>query len=85
MTIVQTLPRVVVKIIVNGLDDNNNGLTDCADPACTGDPLSWSETDCTNGLDDDQDGFSDCDDYDCGIDATCVGLVEICTTVLMML
>ena len=37
------------------------------------------QTDCTNGLDDDLDGWVDCDDYDCGIDAACVGTVEICT------
>lgn len=46
----------------NGVDDDQDGLVDCADTAsceCT------YEVSCTNGFDDDQDGFLDCDDTDC--------------------
>lgn len=51
----------------NGTDDDDNGLVDCADPACNGhaactDRLEFS---CDNGVDDDGDGAVDCDDPDC--------------------
>lgn len=55
----------------NGIDDNGDGLVDCADPDC---PPCSSEV-CNNGVDDDGDGLVDCDDPDCfGI-----GCPEVCT------
>jgi hypothetical protein len=46
----------------NGLDDDSDGLTDCADPDCA---LFCPEARCADGLDDDSDGLVDCHDLDC--------------------
>ncbi|MFH2010503.1 MAG: hypothetical protein ABI333_28140 [bacterium] len=48
----------------DGVDNDLDGLTDCADPECQGFGFCV-ESDCTNGLDDDNDGFADCLDTDC--------------------
>lgn len=47
----------------NLVDDDGDGLADCADADCAADPLcfGFGET-CDNGLDDDGDGLTDCDD-----------------------
>ena len=80
---------IVLKIVVvqleifiecdctDGIDNDGNGQTDCADTLCTFlDPAcqggSTAETDCTNALDDDGDGAVDCDDSDCSSDANCL-------------
>ncbi len=55
----------------NGVDDDQDGLTDCADSDCAFDSACQPETNCTNGVDDDQDGLTDCDDSDCASDAAC--------------
>lgn len=55
----------------NGIDDDDDGLTDCGDPDCICGPgciPPATETSCTNGLDDDCDGLVDCDDPDCWVD-----------------
>ncbi|MFT4975242.1 MAG: hypothetical protein ACI8S6_001129 [Myxococcota bacterium] len=52
----------------DGLDEDEDGLTDCADSDCV-----CIETDCTDGTDDDGDGLLDCEDSDC-VDIC----VEIC-------
>ena len=57
----------------DGLDDDDDGLTDCADPDCATSPVCLPETICHDGLDDDNDGLTDCADPDCvGTDA-CLG------------
>jgi hypothetical protein len=74
----------------NGLDDDLDGLIDCADPGCKFDEdvlCPAVETNCTiivgrtdccsNGLDDDQDGSLDCNDADCSAAPVC--LPENCT------
>ncbi|MFT5586607.1 MAG: hypothetical protein ACI9VR_004206 [Cognaticolwellia sp.] len=46
----------------DGVDNNNNGLVDCADPRCfTGACVE----DCSDGVDNDGDSVVDCDDPDC--------------------
>ena len=52
----------------NEIDDDEDGLTDCADSAdCYGGPgcPSDDETDCFDGHDNDADGDTDCGDVDC--------------------
>jgi hypothetical protein len=60
------LPDVPVEICDNGLDDDDNGLADCADPKCECQITPEDTLDaCTNALDDDVDGVIDCWDPDC--------------------
>lgn len=64
----------------DGLDDDNNGKTDCEDPSCDLRPcgpsclcsgLDWTEDRCDDGVDNDvrpdggRDGLIDCADPDC--------------------
>lgn len=60
----------------NLVDDDGDGLVDCADPDCAVAPSCLSE-DCGNGTDDDGDGLADCDDPDCSGSPGCVP--EECT------
>ncbi len=57
----------------NGLDDDGDGLIDCADRSCSRHPSVdvCQESNCSNGLDDDGDGFYDCADFDCAGSASC--------------
>ena len=59
----------------DGLDDDGDGLVDCADPDCAGawtcSPLALRELQCADGLDDDGDGAVDCADADCGAQDSC--------------
>ncbi len=55
----------------NGVDDDGDGLTDCADGDCSGSP-SCIESNCANSIDDDGDSLTDCDDPDCN--AACQSL-----------
>jgi hypothetical protein len=54
----------------NGLDDDADGLTDCEDPDCMGDPACTDEI-CDDGVDNDADTLVDCDDPDCAGDPAC--------------
>ncbi len=49
------------ELCLNGMDDDDNGLTDCFDPTC----MDFCGEDCGNGLDDDGDGLTDCGDPGC--------------------
>jgi hypothetical protein len=60
----------------NGVDDDNNGKTDCQDAACDGkvcdatggvchNGVCSHETNCADGIDNDGDGLIDCADPDC--------------------
>jgi hypothetical protein len=86
------MPGVIEQVCGDGVDNDNDGRTDCADPDCDvfGGPAQgcFNERDatggnpngdCTNNLDDDGDGLTDCDDPDCGHHTTGVdcGPVEI--------
>lgn len=63
----------------NGVDDDQNGLTDCQEPSCigVGGCPSQFETLCSDGVDDDLDGFMDCLDPDCTYAVDCL---EACET-----
>ncbi|MGE4652877.1 MAG: C10 family peptidase, partial [Myxococcota bacterium] len=65
----------------NGIDDDQDGQTDCADAECTDSPLCDGVVFevCDNNRDDDLDGDVDCLDDDCDTDPFCVGPgIEIC-------
>jgi hypothetical protein len=70
-----TAPRLVEDsplACLNAVDDDGDGLTDCADPECvaTGVCETTLET-CRNGLDDNRDGKIDCDDPACAAAGLC--------------
>ncbi len=50
----------------NGTDDDEDGLTDCADPDCLYHPHCTPREVCDSELDDDGDGAVDCADPSCG-------------------
>ena len=60
-------PSQVEERCTNGADDNEDGLTDCADPQCALHPScrSAGAEHCFNGVDDDGDGAIDCADPKC--------------------
>ncbi len=65
----------------NGVDDDCNGLTDCADPSCAGAPgcVCGPTEICDNGVDDDCNGLRDCADDFCRSSGVCnCGPTEIC-------
>jgi hypothetical protein len=47
------------------LDEDADGLVDCADPDCASEPACFVPEMCANGLDDDGDMAADCADVDC--------------------
>jgi subtilisin-like proprotein convertase family protein len=49
----------------DGVDDDGDGLTDCEDPDCFGQPGCTTEAICDDFLDNDDDGDTDCADTDC--------------------
>jgi len=54
------------EICTGGMDENCDGVVDCADPACTADPACQGGGEiCDNLADDDGDGTVDCADPDC--------------------
>ncbi len=65
----------------DSLDNNNNGLIDCADPACigqldaTGNLCPEPET-CRDGIDNDKDLLIDCADQDCDGQPSMSGICE---------
>lgn len=53
----------------DGIDNDNNGLIDCADDYCA---YSCAESNfCADGIDNDQDGRVDCHDSDCNGASAC--------------
>jgi len=76
----QTEPGcAAAEVCDNGLDDDYDGLADCADPACVGQPICAVEN-CFNGIDDDIDGLMDCADPECAAEPLCN--VEDCTNAI---
>ena len=68
-----------VEICDNGLDDDGNSKTDCADPACFFTPACAIPPElCGNGLDDDRNGKVDCADPACASFAACIVPTEVC-------
>jgi hypothetical protein len=54
------------------VDDDKDGLVDCADTDCAKDAAcAGKETKCADKLDDDKDGMTDCADADCKVDLAC--------------
>ena len=66
-------PTGTREICGNKIDDDCNGLTDCADPACFGDPSCSKpgQEICNNGIDDNGDGLIDCADPECANSIFC--------------
>jgi hypothetical protein len=58
----------------DGLDNDTDGLTDCADPDCVTDAFCIEAGNCADGLDNDGDGFTDCADDECLAEVACDGL-----------
>jgi len=62
----------------NGVDDDGNGLVDCADSVCRSLPACIVPVEiCNNGIDDDRDGRIDCSDPDCTAECN-ITTTEIC-------
>ena len=67
----ETVVPSPMEICDDGLDNDKDGLNDCADSDCSADPICPAPVSevCTDGIDNDQDGKVDCADSDClGID-----------------
>ena len=71
---------VTSEICYDGLDEDGDGLVDCADDDCSSDSLCLESGNCADGYDNDLDGSEDCDDSDCSDDESCAtaGIAEIC-------
>jgi hypothetical protein len=69
-------PPPEVEVCGNGLDDDADGLIDCADPNCESAEVCDPAEDCSNQMDDDGDGAIDCGDGDCATAPTCIS--EVC-------
>ena len=68
----------------DGVDNDSDGDTDCADSDCAADPLcsSTTEIDCADGVDNDNDGDTDCADSDCSGHPSCSGTGWDCVDIL---
>jgi hypothetical protein len=67
-----TNPQCVAELVCNdGVDNDNDGVTDCFDGDCAGTGCSPIEI-CNNTIDDDLDGAQDCADTECSMDPSCV-------------
>lgn len=71
---------VVNEICTNGVDDDSNGLTDCADNTCKNQAHCQAVVEiCSNGIDDDSNGKTDCADSFCAGANFCNAVAqEIC-------
>ena len=58
------------------LDNDEDGWTDCQDPACSGDAACGDPEDCDDGVDNDLDGATDCKDADCKLFGDCPDLED---------
>ncbi|NUN15589.1 MAG: hypothetical protein HUU55_18350 [Myxococcales bacterium] len=66
----EDVPEPTIELCANGFDDNDNGLADCADPACFGKP-ACVESICSDLVDNDKDDLVDCLDPDCAQSDVC--------------
>ncbi len=63
----------------DGIDNDDNGATDCSDSACYSDPACQessssypsTENDCSDSVDNDNNGYTDCNDSACSSDPVC--------------
>jgi PKD repeat protein len=58
----------------DGVDNDCDGLIDCADPDCSGEPECQFEI-CDNGLDDNSNGLTDCEDPQCHYTPECESML----------
>jgi YVTN family beta-propeller protein len=58
-------PGSILGACTDGLDNDGDGATDGADPACTSSSLHVENPQCSNGVDDDGDGAVDAADFHC--------------------
>lgn len=73
-----TLVHSGLENCTNGVDDNADGKTDCADPKCFQDSACiLSQENCGNGKDDNGDGKTDCLDPACAPNPSCAAK-EVC-------
>lgn len=49
----------------DGIDNDNNGATDCDDARCQTSPACQEDGNCGDGIDNDDNGLADCDDEAC--------------------
>lgn len=70
----ESVDEVTLELCQDGVDNDNNGYTDCADFSCSGAPTVMSYCaevlentfeKCRDGIDNDGNGYRDCDDYSC--------------------
>ncbi len=81
LTVNFLLDEIPVEICNDNLDNDSNGLSDCADPACadTAGCLPPAEEICDDGLDNNGNGLTDCADAACSDTPGCKpSPVEIC-------
>ncbi len=78
--------EVGAEICTDGVDNDEDGRKDCADPDCLGNAKCESrELSCNDFFDNDGDALADCNDADCCTDNACIGKgtciaeVEVCT------
>jgi hypothetical protein len=74
------LPNLPAEICGDRFDNDNNGLTDCDDPACSGTAACSPPLEiCGDDRDNDSNGLKDCSDPACLGTASCpTPVVEIC-------
>lgn len=64
----------------NGVDDDEDGRTDCDDPACAAtDACEVTALVCANGIDEDRDGDVDCEDRSCVDGGFCAPYAAECS------
>ncbi len=68
------LARYIEHDCADGIDNDLDGLADCADEACT--HAAECGEHCDNGVDDDADALVDCEDADCAFEPPCVELCD---------
>ena len=72
---IEVLPEGAAEVCDNGKDDDGDGLVDCKDLDCKGEPICAEV--CTDQKDNDFDDMIDCKDPDCANNVACmVGLFK---------
>jgi Domain of unknown function (DUF4215) len=59
------------EICINGVDDDDDGFSDCDDLNCKNLSVCTGELECHDDMDNDEDGWADCSDPDCMGDSQC--------------
>ena len=74
---VSAILPILVENCSNNIDDDKDGLTDCADQDCKNySACVIAVENCSNGADDDNDGFTDCNDNECFGLSTCQTTIQ---------